>query len=366
MKKIVEAAPVMPVPVETTSLPTGSFCNRCGNRVPPESAFCNRCGTPVVQETDSFGQSTEEMAVPAQQPAPPFQQVQVAPYPEAAEKKDRPIEEVIHSIEPLIEDSVPRTAPAPLVPAKQVHYAAPYDASEPTGQAPPPAAAGTADTAAQPGEVQWPVISASGIPDTAAPPGAPAAHQAPGSPPPALPPRKMSFNIKLIAVLALVVLAVIAGAYFFLHGQAATPGITPTPTITVPATTIPPTPATTAAVTTVMPTATPQQVAPSSASVPPTGVWVKVTYTGQFTGTVGTPGRLNDVVPNGGNLYQVPTKDGPVVVSIQKSDGTSAELTIEVYKDGVLMKRAATNAPKGTVEFEASLNEVTATPTSAP
>ena len=35
MKKIVEAAPAMPVPVETSSLPTGFFCNRCGNRVPP-------------------------------------------------------------------------------------------------------------------------------------------------------------------------------------------------------------------------------------------------------------------------------------------------------------------------------------------
>jgi hypothetical protein len=115
-----------------------------------------------------------------------------------------------------------------------------------------------------------------------------------------------------------------------------------------------------------MPTATPQPVTPSSASVPPTGVWVKVTYTGQFTGTIGTPGRLNDVVPNGGNLYQVPTKDGPVVVSIEKSDGTSAELTIEVYKDGVLMKRAATTAPKGTVEFEAALVAVTATPASTP
>ena len=367
MKKIVEAAPVMPVPVETTSLPTGSFCNRCGNRVPPESAFCNRCGTPVVQETDSFGQSPEEMAVPVQQHAPPFQQVQVTPPSEATEKKDRPIEEVIHSIEPLIEDSVPRTAPAPLVPAKHVHYAAPYDAAEPADQVPPPAAPGTPDTAAQPGEVQWPVLSASGIPDTAAPSAAPAAHQVPGSPPPALPQRKMSFNIKLIAVLALVVLAVIAGAYFFMHGLAATPGITPTPTITVPATTAPQTTAApTAAVTTVMPTATPQPVTPSSASVPPTGVWVKVTYTGQFPGTIGTPGRLNDVVPNGGNLYQVPTKDGPVVVSIEKSDGTSAELTIEVYKDGVLMKRAATTAPKGTVEFEAALVAVTATPASTP
>ena len=52
MKKIVDSVPAMPKPIETTSLPTGSFCNRCGNRIPPESAFCNRCGTPVVQESD--------------------------------------------------------------------------------------------------------------------------------------------------------------------------------------------------------------------------------------------------------------------------------------------------------------------------
>ncbi len=69
MKKIVEPAPVMPVPVETTSLPTGSFCNRCGNRVPPESVFCNRCGTPVVQEPQA-GLPEEEISLPPQQSSP--------------------------------------------------------------------------------------------------------------------------------------------------------------------------------------------------------------------------------------------------------------------------------------------------------
>ncbi len=52
IKKIVETVPSMPKPVETSTLPTGSFCNRCGSRVPPDSAFCNKCGTPVVRETD--------------------------------------------------------------------------------------------------------------------------------------------------------------------------------------------------------------------------------------------------------------------------------------------------------------------------
>ena len=34
MKKIADSVPAMPKPIETTSLPTGSFCNRCGNRYP--------------------------------------------------------------------------------------------------------------------------------------------------------------------------------------------------------------------------------------------------------------------------------------------------------------------------------------------
>jgi hypothetical protein len=42
IRNIVESAPAMPRPVETTTLPVGSFCSRCGSRVPPESVFCNR------------------------------------------------------------------------------------------------------------------------------------------------------------------------------------------------------------------------------------------------------------------------------------------------------------------------------------
>ena len=354
MKKIVEAAPAMPVPIETTSLPTGSFCNRCGNRVPPESAFCNRCGTPVVKETDSVNLSPEEGAGP-------LQQVEIPPYPMATDKKDRPIEEVIHSIEPLIEDSVPRTAPAPLVPGKQVHYASPADTDQRAGQAQTAAYEGTPDTAAQPGEVQWPVLSQTGISDAAAPSTAPVAPPVPGSLPP-LPPRKISF--KLIAVLALVVLAVIAGVYFFMQGQAGTPGITPTPEITVPATTVPQT-TTTAVATTMKPTPVSQQVTTPSLLTPTSGVWVKVMYPNKFSGTVGTPEWSRDVADNGDQFYQISTSDGPVVVSIQKLDGSSAELAVDVYKDGTLMKHEVTTAPKGIVEFQAPLIAGNTTTTAA-
>lgn len=87
-------------------------------------------------------------------------------------------------------------------------------------------------------------------------------------------------------------------------------------------------------------------------------------YSGTFSGDLGTPGQLRDVEGRGEQFYQIPTTDGPVVVSIQKSDGSSAELSVDVYKDGTLMKHAATTTPKGFVVFEASVKA--AAPASTP
>ncbi|MDD1684986.1 MAG: hypothetical protein LUQ19_03745 [Methanoregula sp.] len=382
MKKIVESAPAMPVPIETSSLPTGSFCNRCGNRVPPESAFCNRCGTPVIHDTGSGYLPPEEVRVPPQPPAPPVQQVYV-PVPQApasaADTINRPIEQVIHSIEPLIEDSVPRTVPAPLIPSRQVHYEQPAEPAEPAGQVPQPVTADTPAEAGPPGNVQWPVLSKSGIPDIplpsapgaapsapaaapSAPAAAPSAPVTPGTLPPS-PPRKVP--VKMIAVLAFIILAVIAGVYIFMQQPSVTPVVSPTPEPTVPATTQA-TPVPTAA-TTAVPETTPRQVTTAAALIPQTGVWVKVTYPNKYSGTVGTPGRLRDVSDSGEHLYQIPTTQGPVVATIRKYDGSTTPLVIDIYKDGVLVKHVSTTAPMGTLEVQTGLlNPVTTTTTAAP
>jgi hypothetical protein len=378
MKKIVEAPPAMPVPVETTSLPQGSsFCNRCGNRVPPESAFCNRCGTPVMQDTGFFASPDEEMP-PSPQPEPVVPQVQVPvfPMPGTTEKKDRPIEQVIHSIEPLIEDSVPRSAPAPLVPAKQMHQAPPEVPAEPAEPAFPPVAP-AAETAAPAeaapmGDIQWPVLSktgGSGGPETPAPPAGadtpPPVQQALASPPPA--PRKVSMT--MVAVLGIVLVAVIGGVFLFMQGPGGIPGITPTPEITTPATPVPTAVVTTVATarpTTATPPPTPTQVSAPSVMVPKTGVWVKIGYAGKFEGTVGSPGRLKEIDATGDQYYQVPTTDGPVDVSVRKADGTSGKMTVDVYKDGGLVRHAETVAPRGLIEFQASLKAEAAATTAAP
>ncbi len=66
--KITEKTPVAPKPKETSSLPTGSFCSRCGNRVPFKSTFCNHCGTPIKQSSEHTSASKP---VITQVPVPP-------------------------------------------------------------------------------------------------------------------------------------------------------------------------------------------------------------------------------------------------------------------------------------------------------
>lgn len=349
VKKIIEAAPVIPSPIETTSLPTGMFCNRCGSRIPVDSVFCNRCGTPVVQEPDLANLPEGGEGSTAGQPAPAAPYVQVPAISAAPEKKDRPIEEVIHSIEPLIEDSVPRTAPAPLVPPKQAYYASPIEGgAEPGGQLPEEPAPAAPDASALPGGVQWPVLSQTGASDTAAPPAVPAAPPVSAPLPPL--PQKKSPLIYIVAG-ALVLLAVIAGAYVFMQGHAETPGATtPTPEVTVPPTTLPKT-----TVATPRPTTAPLQVTTPSYVIPAGGVWVKVSYPNKFSGSVGTLEWAKQVEDTGDKFYQVSTSSGTVAVSLQKTDGTSAKLAVDVYKDGTLIHHAETSTPLGIVEFHVPL-----------
>jgi hypothetical protein len=167
----------------------------------------------------------------------------------------------------------------------------------------------------------------------------------------------------MIAGLALVIFLVIAGAYVFLQSHPVTGSVTPAPTPTPLGTVSIPATITTAPQLTpiIISMVTTPPAAASTVDVPSTGVWVKVTYSGSFTGAVGTPGSLRDVVDAGTHVYQISTSDGPVVVTIQKVDGSSAELAVDVYKNGDLMKHSSTTTPKGIVEIQASIKSTATT-----
>jgi hypothetical protein len=172
-------------------------------------------------------------------------------------------------------------------------------------------------------------------------------------------PKKPNFGT--IAAVIIVILA-IAGAVFIYSDIL--PGTPPLTTVTTP-------PATTAvntAVTSVPTTITPEQtptptviVTPTpqpTLIIPETGVWVRVRYTGNFTGEVGTGGGMRKVSGTGEQVYQVPTVDGPVDVTIEKLDGSGDVLSVEVYKEGTLVKRDTVSAPRGIIDMSVNLKGV--------
>jgi hypothetical protein len=181
--------------------------------------------------------------------------------------------------------------------------------------------------------------------------------------------QKKTRTIAIGAGIVVLIIAVLLGSYFFapsiwgkspaavpapvvpavVSTTAATPVPTPEPVeTTVPVTTA--TPAETVPATvTVTPTAEPQVL------IPQTGVWIRVTYDGKFTGTVGISGGLKDITGSGQGLYQIPVTEGMLLASVEKLDNSGNPLTVEFYKDGVLVKSSTTRAPKGLIETQAEL-----------
>ena len=334
LSKIIEKSPVSPVPVETSSLPSGSFCSRCGNRVPVRSTFCNHCGTPIIHVPGQAG---------APQPAVPLVQVPL-PVSSAAERQSSPIEQIIHSIEPLIEDSVPRTRPAQILqknaPEQKAEPAAPESPQESTPR------------------VIWPVLSNAGSPVAPAKEPAPAEPESP-QPPENPVPEVNKPGFPAIGILVVVIIAIFIGVVLLANFTSGPSGVpqenTTTTNITTLATTLPtPKPQTTR--TTLVTTL----VTPTQLMIPPTGVWVRVSYPGTFTGSIGTPGDMRVVTNSGDLYYQISTINGTVAVSLQKKDGSADELKIELYKNGAMVKRDSTVAPKGIVEIQFNLKIIPA------
>lgn len=346
IKKIaVDTSHLPPKPVETTSLPEGSFCGRCGNRIPPGSTFCNRCGTKVVVPDE------QGVAAPAATPG----QISTAPAFSSApsgDHKGRPIEQIIHSIEPLIEDSVPRTETSPAVPEPEHTLVVPpiFPPSEaPASPAPKP--------------FQEDAVQA--VPGTPAEGEAPVATPPPADLPPLPPvpeaPRKKRSITLVAGIILVIVIVVAAGGFMVLSGMQKTTPVTAVPTTTPVNTTTILTTVPTTVVTTIETTAVPTT---AEYLVPTSGIWVKVSYDKEYTGLIGSPGNQDSYTATGENLYRVRVdNNGTVAVSLQKTDGSGDELEVTIYKDGTAVKTASTSAPKGKIDLQFVLATPTPTPT---
>jgi hypothetical protein len=140
-------------------------------------------------------------------------------------------------------------------------------------------------------------------------------------------------------------LAILIIGFLFISGctNNASPSITtstPSPVITPVVTQLPP--------------------IPVQVTIPQNGVWIRVTYPGNYTGTYGTPGYYQTpVTDTGDHFYQILKAGNPVIASIKKIDGSGDLLKIAVYKDGVLFKEASTSAPYRLIEFYSDLKTPT-------
>jgi len=412
--KITEKTPVAPKPKETSSLPTGSFCSRCGNRVPFKSTFCNHCGTPVKHPSErtstskpvitrvpvpppvskpvvtesqvplpphavqpaipqvSVPPSTPLSSVtrvtvppPAPQPViietpvmvppaavqPAISRVTVPPSAESAmEHQSSQIDQIIHSIEPLIEDSVPRTQqPAPLV----EKHAYP-EKTEPAAPEP---------QAATPSQVLWPVLPSAESPVVSTQESAAGESE---SPPPQPAPGTVGKkpNYLAIAILIIAILPILAGLVIVANIMS---GPSTGPATTIPVTTQ----------VTIIPTPSPQSTRtpvvtststslPTQVMIPPNGVWVRASYPGSYIGLIGTPGNQLEVSGTGEKFYPISTSDGIVAAALQKKDGSGDKIILEIYKNGVMLKRESSVTPKGIVEIQLDLKTLPGTGNSTP
>lgn len=89
--------------------------------------------------------------------------------------------------------------------------------------------------------------------------------------------------------------------------------------------------------------------------IPPSGIWVRIQYPGNYTGFVGALGRMREVNNTGDRFFQIPATGGIIEMEVQKMDGSGDLLAVEIYKDGGLVKRTSTTKPHGTVFFNADV-----------
>jgi len=102
----------------------------------------------------------------------------------------------------------------------------------------------------------------------------------------------------------------------------------------------------------------PVTAAPTTAvqnGIPQSGIWVQVSYAGNFTGSVGTPGRMNDIAGNGDRLFRVPAQNEIVEATVQKADDSGNVLTVTVYNNGAAAQTGTISSPHGTLDIHADL-----------
>ncbi|MDD1701416.1 MAG: zinc-ribbon domain-containing protein [Methanoregula sp.] len=341
------ATPPAPAQTPTPAVELGTYCTKCGTRVPEGSGFCNKCGTRIV--------------VPGQVP-----QVAVAPQYSAASQpayKERTLNQDIQTIEPLIERSSAKIPRDPLraVPQEPV-VSTPTQAStvpQERQQAPVAPPQSAVQTAVSSGKQQKRFI-----PRLFSPKDLPPTPLVPRSMPnanlPPVPPSKPRSRKKLVLVAGIVVIIIIAiVAVVFVVPKLGSlgsiiPGSTGTSTTTATTTTAT-SGSSSGSSSTVVATRTPVSISQS-------GVYVYVNYIGAWKGTYGMADNIQKATNSGERSYEVENATGTVTASFWKLDSSTHDISVSIYKDGKALTTGNTTAAFGMVTLSVDVTTGVAQP----
>jgi hypothetical protein len=67
---------------------------------------------------------------------------------------------------------------------------------------------------------------------------------------------------------------------------------------------------------------------------------------------VGSLGNQIEVNDTGDHFYQIPRGEKTVAAALQKKDSSGNQIILEVYNDGVMLKRETSIAPEAIVEIQ--------------
>jgi hypothetical protein len=98
---------------------------------------------------------------------------------------------------------------------------------------------------------------------------------------------------------------------------------------------------------------------PHSVSVPTNGVWVQISYPGNFSGFIGAQGSRLEVNSSGNQLYQLPVQNTMIDGSIGKMDGSAEKLEVRIYNGGTLISQSETQKPGGVVDIHVKVGPAT-------
>jgi len=120
------------------------------------------------------------------------------------------------------------------------------------------------------------------------------------------------------------------------------------PSLAVPASSTPePTPAA---------TTVPAGVTTAGTSVvPANGVFVRIVYPGQYTGSISANGFERVVNSSGEQVYQLSLASGSVDAFLEKGDGSVRNMLVQVFRNGALVTSADTSVPLGVVEIHTTV-----------